>query len=327
MNNNAKKIQMLSMGVVLCFGIFLVLTSCGKNPDTMKKIVQPVRGDIKSYVSTTGEVQPQNRLEIKPPIAGRIEEILVEEGQIVKTGDVLALMSSTERAALLDGARLQGEQELEYWKTVYNQTPLIAPIDGLVIVRSVEPGQTVTTNDVIIVLSDRLIVEADVDETDIGGVALGQKAVVSLDAYPDIEVSASVSHISYESELVNNVSIYKVDIMPDTVPDVFRSGMSADVDIVVKEKSGVLLLPFEAVKNKAGQNTVTVLTQSSHEEKTVLVQTGLEDEANIEILTGLAETDHVVIKQQDFQSLKDGIGRNPFMPFKNKDKNKKNMMK
>jgi macrolide-specific efflux system membrane fusion protein len=51
---------------------------------------------------------PQNRLEIKPPIAGRAEEVLVNEGELVKAGQIIAWMSSTDRAALLDAARAQG---------------------------------------------------------------------------------------------------------------------------------------------------------------------------------------------------------------------------
>lgn len=65
-------------------------------------------GNLEVTILATGTVQPENRLEIKPPVPGRIEEVLVKEGQVVKRGDVLAWMSSTERAALLDAARSQG---------------------------------------------------------------------------------------------------------------------------------------------------------------------------------------------------------------------------
>lgn len=162
--------------VVAAILIYVVMKGKARRAQVGQTVVRAVIGEIKETVSTTGTVKPQNRLEIKPPVAGRIEEIWVNEGQEVKSGEILALMSSTERAALLDAARLQGDLETTYWKSVYNATPLIAPIDGRVIVRSVEPGQTVTTADAVIVLSDRLIVQADVDETDIGEVAIGQES-------------------------------------------------------------------------------------------------------------------------------------------------------
>ena len=153
-------------------------------------------------------------------MGGRIEEILVEEGRVVKKGAVLAMLSSTERAALLDAAKLQGKNEESYWNNVYKKTTVLAPMDGQVIVRSVDPGQTVTASDSLFVLSDRLIVKAFVDETDIGRVKIGQKALIGLDAYPDIRVTGAVEHIYYESHLQNNVNIYNVDIIPDRIPDV-----------------------------------------------------------------------------------------------------------
>ncbi|MEI8345006.1 MAG: biotin/lipoyl-binding protein, partial [Candidatus Omnitrophota bacterium] len=113
------------------------------------KPIQPMIGDIQKFITCTGTVQPQNRLEMKPPIAGRVEKIFFEEGQAVKIGDIVALMSSADRAALLDAARPQGAQAIEYWQEVYKPTPLIAPIDGEVIVRTVQPGQSVTTADAV----------------------------------------------------------------------------------------------------------------------------------------------------------------------------------
>ncbi|NTW75203.1 MAG: biotin/lipoyl-binding protein, partial [Chlorobiaceae bacterium] len=106
-------------------------------------------GTIRSVVSTTATVKPQNRLEIKSPVSGRIDEILVKEGEMVRKGQVLALVSSTERAALLDAASRIGKGESDYWKKVYNQTALISPINGEVIVSSLNPGQTITTSDAV----------------------------------------------------------------------------------------------------------------------------------------------------------------------------------
>ncbi len=282
----------------------------------VKETVEVQTGDIRETVSTTGTVNPQNRLQIRPPIGGRIDQMLVTEGQRVAEGQVLALMSSTERATLLDAARLRGETELDYWQSVYKATPLLAPIDGTVIVRSVEPGQTVTASDTVVVLSDRLIVEADVDETDIGAVAVGQRAEVTLDAYPQISVPAVVDHISYESELVNNVTIYKVDILPESLPEVFRSGMSANVDIVVSEKQGAVLLPLDAVSSDNGRETVLLKTPGRKDPERVAVLTGIRDSEHVEILSGVESGDQVVVVRQNQRSLfkAAGTGKNPFMP-------------
>jgi len=165
-------------------GAFFFLTG-NRAPEKSFEEIRAIRGSISSAVSTTGVVEPKNRLKIQSSIGGRVEAILVAEGQYVKKGEVLALISSTERAALLDAARVQGKSEEAYWKRVYKETSIIAPLDGQVIVRSIDPGQAVTTSDSLFVLSDHLIVKAYVDETDIGRVKVGQNAVIGLDAYPD----------------------------------------------------------------------------------------------------------------------------------------------
>jgi len=285
----------------------------GKSDVTYREYHTTV-GSINSVVSTTATVKPQNRLEIKSPVSGRIDQILVKEGQFVRKGQVLALISSTDRAALLDAATQKGKSETDYWNKVYNQTALISPINGQVIVSSLNPGQTITTSDAVLVLSDRLIVKADVDETDIGNLKLGQKAEISLDAYPDIKVAGVVDHIYYESKLVNNVNIYQVDLLPSAVPDVFRSGMSANVNIVIRQKDNVLLLPIAAVRSRNGRSFVSVRGTSQDSVRRMPVQTGLKDEKNIEIVQGLSSGDVVVVKDSTFVLPKGSGGSNPFVP-------------
>lgn len=277
--------------------------------------IKPSRCNIRAVISTTGDVQPQNRLELKPPIGGRVEEILVREGDRVKVGQILAWMSSTDRAALLDAARSQGDEALKYWREAYKATPLISPIDGDVIVRSVEPGQTVTSTTAVLVLSDRLIVNAQVDETDVGRVKVGQKAVVSLDAYPEVRVPSRVDHISYESKVVNNVTIYEVDVLPERVPDVFRSGMSAMVEIIEASKDDVLCLPLEAVRRTERGGEVLIRQGGGKRIAKRSVVLGVADDKNVEIVSGLTDEDTVAIKTARKKIRKSATtGTNPFMP-------------
>jgi len=313
---NKKWKAVLALLIAVGLGvIFIIVLKQKQSPTESVKLISPVYGAIQISISTTGTVQPQNRLEIKPPISGRVEKVLVQEGDQVRRGQTLTLMSSTERAALLDAARAQNKDQLAYWEEVYKPTPLVAPINGTVIVRAVEPGQTVTSGDAVIVLSDRLIVQAQVDETDIGKVKLKQTAVISLDAYPDTKIKAKIDHIAYESKIVNNVTIYEVDILPEKVPAIFRSGMSANVNIIEQSKENVLLIPLEAVKQDADGSFV--LISSGRSEKPVMrrVQLGISDDKNVEVVSGLETQDNIVMASQSYQPLKDtGSGKNPFLP-------------
>lgn len=310
---------------LLIISLVLAVIYVHKNGGDQKlKALKPFRGAINFTVSTIGTVKPQNRLEIKPPINGRIEKIIVKEGEEVKEGDVLALMSSTERATLIDAARLKGDKEYRYWLRAYKETPLVAPINGVVIVRDVEPGQTVTAGDVILVLSDRLIVEADVDETDIGELKVGQEAIISLDAYPQIKIDAVVDHISYESEVVNNVTIYKVDILPKEVPEVFRSGMSANVDIIVEEVSDALLIPSEAVTHKGNKSYVMIKEFSKNTLKKQEIEIGLENDGLVQVTAGISDDDIIYTNKASYIVPKKKNGSSPFLPSFKRREDKEN---
>jgi len=312
----------VSVAVVTVVGLLAFFMFRGERSDEPRYVeIRAERGTISSIVATTGVVEPKNRLKIQSSISGRIEEILVEEGQLVKRGEVLALLSSTERAALLDAARLQGKSEESYWKKVYKETAVIAPLDGQIIVRSANPGQTVTAYDSLFVLSDRLIVKAFVDETDIGRVKIGQKAVIGLDAYPDIRVNGVVDHIYYESYLQNNVNIYNVDVIPEQIPDVFRSGMSANISIVAAEKRHALLLPITALQNRDGNMVVMQKKRDAGQGvRYSIVKTGLQDERHVEILDGLQDNAIVLLPDTTFVLPKKNTGANPFVPQRSRMK-------
>ena len=286
---------------------------------TKLREVQAGTGTIRETVSTTGVVEPRNRLKIQSSVAGRVEEVLVDEGVTVTKGDRLALLSSTERAALLDAARLRSKREQAYWDTVYSKAVILAPIEGQVIVRSIEPGQTVTTSDSLFVLSDRLIVTAYVDETDIGRVSQGQEATITLDAYPDIAVRGKVEHVHYESHLENNVTIYHVDIIPETIPKVFRSGMSANIDIVVDERDGAVLVPAGAVQNLDGHSVVMIKNRQGDAPGTyVKVTTGLQDEDVIEITECIEAGTMLLVRDDSFVLPENSGSGNPFLPQRKK---------
>ncbi len=314
---NRKRIFYLGLLIVLFALASIVITV--RNDKTSHQVmseIHPRYGSINNFISTTATVQPQNRLEIKPPISGRIEKILVNEGESVKVGQILAWMSSTERAALLDAASAQGEEAQKYWQEAYKPTPLLAPIEGEVIVRAVEPGQTVTAAEAVIVLSDRLIVKAQVDETDIGKVTLGQSAIISLDAYPQKEVKGTVDHIAYESQIINNVTIYEVDILPEKVPAVFRSGMSANVDIIEKSRANILLIPLEAVMQEKGDRFVLISEGIDNKPVRRKITLGISDESNVEVISGIGAKDTLLLVQQTYLPSKNGkSGGNPLLPF------------
>ncbi|AKL98510.1 efflux RND transporter periplasmic adaptor subunit [Endomicrobium proavitum] len=241
----------------------------------------------------TGSVSPRNRLEIKPPFGGRIEEILVNEGDNVKKGQILAWMSSSERAAMIDAARAQGQKEYEKWSTIYKPTPVVSPMSGFIILRQKEPGQTVTASEAILVMADDLIVQSNVDETDLRYIKVGGKLKMYLDAYPDEIFDGVVEHISYESTVVSNVTVYMIKIRPVKKPQVFRAGMTATITITAESKENAWSVPNNFITDRNGKKFVNVKKDKNIIESRE-VQTGITDGRYTEIVSGITQDDTII---------------------------------
>lgn len=211
------------------------------------------RQNLRVTVESTGQIDPRNRLDIKSPIAGRLEELLVDEGSQVEKGQILGWISSTERATLLDAALAISQEELKYWQTLYKPTPLVSPLKGTVIARDFEPGQTISSSDSILTIADDLIVVANLDETDIGLIRSGQPVDVTLEAYPDQPFPCEVEKIAYDAKTVSNVTMYDVDVRPLKLPAFARSGMTADLEFIIKQKAHALTLPTAAIQQETAQ--------------------------------------------------------------------------
>lgn len=309
------KMKWVTAAVILVVVVVaLSLWRTGGSLDIAYKEVKPARGNLEVTILSTGTVSPENRLEIKPPIAGRVESVLIVEGQSVRKGQILAWMSSTERAALLDAARARGPEELQKWEDLYKATPILAPINGTIILRNVEPGQTFTATDSPFVMSDRLTIKAQVDETDIADVKLKQAAEVVLDAYPKKSVPAHVDQIAFDAKTVNNVTTYVVDVLPDQTPSFMRSGMTANVKFYIAAKRDALILPSEAIKAQDGYFYVLTVAGSDQKNPTKkAVELGITDGKRTEIVSGLTENDTVLVAQ--IKQGKTQSGGSPFSPM------------
>ena len=274
---------------------------------------QVVSKTISEFVETTGSVAPLNRVEINPSSAGRIEQILVHEGDRVKAGQVLALMSSSDRVAILDAARAMGAAQYKHWQDTYKPMKVVSPLDGTIILKNVVEGQTVSQSTVLFALSDRLIVEANVDESDIGKVKPGQKATIVLDSYPDRPVRGSVFQILDEGTNQSNVITYTVKIQPDQVPAFFRSQMTANIKIEVSRKQHALLIPTEAVTIDPSGHTAVITSVNNGKPVYQRIETGLDQGDMVEVTKGLEEGDTVMYTDKGYVP-QQSQGTNPLMP-------------
>ncbi|MFC1698599.1 efflux RND transporter periplasmic adaptor subunit [Candidatus Omnitrophota bacterium] len=288
--------------------------SSPKNIERNKEeLVSVEKGDLTTKISATGLVRPKTKVNIIPLKRGRINEILTEEGDRVKKGQILAWMSSEERIALVDTALAgleetkksqdekrikQAERELEIAQNTYAQIPIVAPINGIVILRGAEPGQTVSLDDSIFILADVLVVVARVDEVDIGKVKKEQPVNVIVDAFPDKTFQGKVTKIAFESKIVDNITYYEITTDLVLATGELKSGMGANVEIITFQKEEAMLIPAYLIKEGKNQSYVWI-KKGPDDYKQRFIKIGFTDGKNVEVLSGLSAGEKIVIKQDE----------------------------
>jgi macrolide-specific efflux system membrane fusion protein len=249
---------------------------------------------------------------------GRIESILVAEGDSVLRGGVIGTISSAERVTLLDAAAARGPEELRKWDDMIKPAPLVAPVSGTVISRNAEPGRTVSAETELLAISDRLIVRAQIHEDDIAKISTGQCVEVSVDAIPGLLVTGTVERIASDARLANNVHTYETDLAVSDLPAKVRSGMGVNITFTLAHRTNVLLLPSSAIREGNGIATVRLAGDKDTDARHT-VKTGLYDGQMVEIVSGLTEGQSVVDDSGD-GSRADKLARNPIMDAYNNKK-------
>ena len=144
--------------------------------------------------------------------------------------------------------------ELAMQETDITKTRILSPVDGIVLKRAAEPGQTVASSlqaPVLFTLAEdlaRMQLEAAIDEADIGAVKAGQKASFTVDAYPGKSFPAVIETIEYSPEVTDNVVTYKAVLIVDNKDLLLRPGMTATAQIVTEEVKNVLAVPNAAFR-------------------------------------------------------------------------------
>lgn len=298
----------MAIAALAILGLCSFMTYGGASGTPGYKEIKVVRSEIHSFLLTTGRVQPGDRIDVKSPIPGRAEEIYVREGEMVTKGQILMRMSSVERAGILDAATVAGPAEYERWEKASPSTPVIAPATGRLIQRNIEPGQTFSEFDPVFVIADKLVIEAPVDEVDLAKIKKGDSCKIVLDADPKNELGCQVLQIAYDASISNNVTNYMVRFRPLNPSDFVRVGMTANVRLPTASKSGVLVIPTEALKSDADDLFVMVPSSSGGKAERRDVKLGLSDGQQVEVVAGLAEEEIVLVqKASDKSEKKKGI--------------------
>jgi len=198
----------------------------------------------------------------------------------------------------------QAQQSLEYAQKQLDEATITALFDGVVAKIYSEEGDVipppVMTSQVIIYLVDLATLELNVelDEVDTPGVKPGQRAIIDVDALPGVEFEGEVLTVSPVAKEEAGVILYEVKI-GFNVPEGsgLKVGMSAEADIVIAERNDVLLVPDRAItEDSEGNPMVKVVVNEQTEERQVV--TGISDDFDTEIVSGLSEGEVVVVERR-----------------------------
>jgi len=144
--------------------------------------------------------------------------------------------------------------DLRLQQTSLERARILSPINGVVLMRRVDPGQTVASSlqaPVLFTIAEdltRMEVQVNVDEADVGRVGEGQPATFTVDAYPQRTFEAVVRAVRYGSEVVQGVVTYKAILATDNADMQLRPGMTATAEITVTTAEGVLTIPNRALR-------------------------------------------------------------------------------
>ena len=207
-------------------------------------------------------------------------------------------------ATLLDGADAntlaiaQGSVDsaqvgVDQAKLNLQQAQVVAPFDGVITAVDIKAGQSASGTAFTIADLANLEVVVNMSEVDVNQIKSGQSAEVTLDAVSDVTLTGTVTAIAPAGTQTSGVVNYPVTITLSDPTDAVKTGMTANVTIIVDERENALTVPNRAVKTVNKQKVLVLLKNG--QQVTTPVQTGLSSDSLTEIVSGAQEGDIVVI--------------------------------
>lgn len=192
----------------------------------------------------------------------------LSERQVAAAQQLEAAKAAYDRAVAAHQSALAevkvAEADVRVNETNLNKACICSPINGVVLKRNVDPGQTVAATlqaPVLFTIAEdlrRMELQVDVDEADVGKTKVGQAAQFTVDAYPSLKFPGEVRDIRFASETVEGVVTYKALLTIDNSDLLLRPGMTATAEIIVEEVRDALLIPNPALRfTPASEQTST----------------------------------------------------------------------
>lgn len=330
--------------LILAAGLVVLGVRSFRGPADSGRTVTVAYGDILDRIAARGKVEAKTTVDLACKIDGRIQSISVKEGDEVAQDRVVITMDDEYARAAASQARAElRDAELNYSRSrrlleskavskaefdessvkrdlarahlkmaeaLLSDMYITSPISGTVIAKYREPGESVKAGIPVLTLADQsaIRVRAEIDEDDVGRLALGQEAAITSDAYPGrmftgkvIEIGQRVGQRSITLEDPSKISDAKIletkIAMPEAVKSDLKLGMTVDIRIDAVRRDHVLKIPRRVVQKDKDGSYVTVVKEGAGGSRTEIrrVVLGAMDRWDAEVLQGLKEREKVVI--------------------------------
>ncbi len=196
--------------------------------------------------------------------------------------------------AIATAAVAQANASLRLAQVKLNEDAILAPADGTLISRSVEPGDIVQPGKELMVLAadGQTQISIQLDEKNLAKIALGQKALGSADAYIDQRFDAVVSYINPGIDATRGAVEVKMNV--PNPPAYLRQDMTVSVDIETARRSGTLVIPTGALHDASSNAPWVLVVRNNHSAKQA-VKLGLRGDNSVEVLSGLKAGEAVIL--------------------------------
>ena len=292
--------------------------------------VTPIRGDIDARYSGTAPIEAFADATVIAKVGGEVREILVEEGDDVRRGQILARLDGDrlrleknqaeanlrklqrdyqrnidlkDKGLISEGDFEKIQYEMEALEATFNlaaleldYTEIKAPIDGVVSERFIKIGNTIDVNaETFQVTSlEPLISYLHIPEREYRRIDPGQPVSIEIDALQGISFDAKVARVSPIVDPATGTFKITIEVADETRR--LKPGMFGRISIVYDRREMALQIPRSAVVEESGETTVFVVAEDVAEKRAI--RTGYSDAGNIEVLEGLEDDDQVVVVGQ-----------------------------
>ncbi len=275
--------------------------------DQQKANIQNAQAELQRLQATTNYDKLQYQRYKNLLEKGYVSKAEVDQLEASYKSDLAQIAAQNARIREAQASYQTAESNLRY-------TKIVSPVDGVIISKDVEVGETVAssfqTPELFSVAQDltKMQIEANVSEADIGNVKVGQEADYTLDGYPDETFKGKVNQVRLSSTVTSNVVTYTVVIAVDNKDLKLKPGMTANISIVVEKKENILCainpaLKFTPVKSDVKYDTQGIWILKNNKPERISIETGISDESKTEIISNqLKENDMVIVGKKGSQS-------------------------